>query len=94
MSKVAWQGKIPRMPEKIPFETEQLRTFNIAEAAAYIRILGKAADSMEELACETTSYLFDHLITEPGHHKACALVRFFPRMICHGKTVRGIANLS
>jgi two-component system NtrC family sensor kinase len=65
------------MPEKISFETEQLRPFNITEAAAHIRGLGKAAHSMEELACETTSYLFDDLITEPGHHKACALVRFF-----------------
>jgi two-component system, NtrC family, sensor kinase len=65
------------MPKENSFDSEQLKSFDITAASAFVRSLAKSAENMEDLAVATTRYLFESLKTDPGLHKACALVRFF-----------------
>lgn len=58
-------------------DSERLKFYDITEASASVRALAKSAETMEDLATSTTQYLFESLTTEPGMHRACALVRFF-----------------
>lgn len=45
--------------------------------SAAVRKLARASGSIEELAMSMTALLYESLTTDPGQHKACALVRFF-----------------
>ena len=60
-------------------DTYDLATFALSDMArcgTALRLIGRGAVSMEEVANATVGYLYDHLVDEGGERN-CALIRFF-----------------